>query len=73
MYYSNEAKKKARAERTLLALIFTALGLSIGAAIALIFAPMDGEETRHELSHQAEKARDRIENYSEHAKNSILS
>lgn len=73
MYYSNEAKKQARAERTLLALVFTALGLSIGAAIALIFAPMEGEEMRNELSQTADKARNTIENYSDQAKSSILS
>jgi len=72
MYYSNEAKKQARAERTLLALVFTALGLSIGAAIALLFAPTDGENFRSELSDQADKARGTIEDYSEQAKKSIL-
>jgi len=73
MYYSNEARKKARAQRTLLALIFTALGLSIGAAIALLFAPMDGDEMRDELANKAGKARDNIEDYSNQAKNSVLS
>ena len=72
MYYSKEAKKKARTQRTLLALIFTALGLSIGAAIALLFAPMEGDEMRDELAHKAGKARDQIEEYSDHAKKSVL-
>jgi len=61
MYYSNEAKKQARTERTLLALIFTALGLSIGAAISLIFAPMQGEELREELAQKANRARNSVE------------
>ena len=73
MYYSTEAEKQARAERTLLALVFTTLGLSIGAAIALMFAPMEGGKLRNELAHQADKARDSIENYSDKAKNSVLS
>jgi len=72
MYYSNEAKKQARSERTLLALIFTALGLSIGAAISLIFAPMQGEELRDELAHRANSARNSVEDYSEQAKKVIL-
>lgn len=72
MYYSNEAKKQARTERTLLALIFTALGLSIGAAISLIFAPMQGEELREELAQKANRARNSVEDYSEEAKKVIL-
>ena len=73
MYYSNEAKQQARRERTLLALIFTALGLSIGAAIALLFAPMEGEELRDELTQQADKARNTVEDYGDQAKKAILS
>lgn len=72
MYYSNEAKQRARAERTFLALLFTGLGLSIGAAIALMFAPMRGDEFREELTQQASKARDNIEEYGEHAHKAIL-
>lgn len=72
MYYSNEAKKRARTQRTLLALIFTALGLSIGAAIALLFAPMEGDEMRNELADKANKARHNIEAYSDHAKNAVM-
>ncbi len=72
MYYSKEAKKKARMQRTALALIFTALGLSIGAAIALLFAPMEGDEMRHELADKADKARQNIEEYSDNAKKAVL-
>lgn len=72
MYYSNEAKKRARTQRTLLALIFTALGLSIGAAIALLFAPMEGDEMRNELADKAGKARHNIEEYSDQAKKAVM-
>ena len=46
MYYSKEAEQRAQAERTFLAILFTGLGLSIGAALALLFAPVKGEQLR---------------------------
>lgn len=71
IYYSNEAKNKARNERAMIAIVFTALGLSIGAALSLLFAPMQGDEMRDELVQKASMARDNIEDYSEQAKKAI--
>lgn len=72
MYYSHEAKQKAQRERTFLALLFTGLGLSIGAALALLFAPIKGDELREELSEHVNKARENVEDYGDQAKKAIL-
>ena len=72
MYYSKEAEKRAQTERGFIALLFLGLGLSVGAAIALIFAPMRGDELRDELNQQVGKARDSIEDYGDKAHKAIL-
>ena len=72
MYYSKEAEQRAHAERTFLALLFTGLGLSIGAALALLFAPTDGNRLREELADHANKARENIEDYRDQAQKAIL-
>lgn len=48
-YYSKQAQNQVEREKLLLALIATMCGVGIGAIIALIFAPQDGEETRNQL------------------------
>jgi len=58
IYYSREAEMKAQQERLTFALILMALGLGLGAVIALIFAPQSGKITRKVLSEQAEQAYD---------------
>jgi gas vesicle protein len=35
-------------------------GVSIGATLAILFAPQSGEETRRYLGHQARKGRDKL-------------
>ena len=50
IYYSEEAAQVARRQTTLAVILFTAFGLGIGAALALLFAPSKGEEIRHNLS-----------------------
>jgi len=70
-YYSEEAKQRAQAERTFLALLFTGLGLSIGAALALLFAPMDGDKLRDELKDHASDARHKFDDYGEQAKKAL--
>ena len=54
VYYSREAEEQAKRERTLLTLLFMALGVSIGAVVALMFAPRRGEELRSGLTHVLE-------------------
>lgn len=52
IYYSNEARERARREQTLLALIAVALGTGVGALVMLMLAPRSGEETRRTLGDQ---------------------
>lgn len=61
MYYSEEARQRAYSERTTMAIIFLVLGLSIGAAIALLFAPQSGSDSREQLSRNASHLRDEAE------------
>ncbi len=56
VYYSKEAEERALRERTVVALIVLGLGLGFGAALALLFAPRSGDETRHEIASQANYA-----------------
>jgi len=50
IYYSREAELRANRDKALLTLLFLAMGLGIGAALALLFAPRSGEQTRVELA-----------------------
>jgi len=54
IYYSRDAELQANRDKTLMAVVLMAIGLGIGAALALLFAPASGEETRHEISHKFE-------------------
>lgn len=51
VYYSRDAELRAQRERASAVIIFMALGLGIGAVLALMFAPKRGEEVRSELAH----------------------
>ncbi len=60
-YYSEDARRRAQTERSMIAAVSLALGVAIGTVIALLFAPEDGEtirstiaETAEELGHKAE-------------------
>jgi gas vesicle protein len=48
-FYSREAEERVRRQQTVAVLLFLAFGIGIGAAIALLFAPESGEETRKDL------------------------
>lgn len=52
IYYSNEAARRAMAQRNLLALVAAGLGLALGAVIALVLAPRSGEQTRRLFGEQ---------------------
>lgn len=53
-YYSYEAEQQAKREQAISALVFLALGLGMGAVMALLFAPKSGDKARQELMSTAE-------------------
>jgi gas vesicle protein len=55
IYYSNEAARRAMAQRTVLALIAAVLGIVFGALLALAFAPQAGDKTRRQLGDEVQK------------------
>ena len=59
-YYSREAEDRANQERAVTTLLLVALGLGIGAVLALMFAPSSGKETRGELAHEVEERFDPV-------------
>lgn len=61
-YYSEEARNRAQAERVRFAIFCIGIGVSIGAALALLFAPQEGEEVRERITEQAQDFRDDVEN-----------
>jgi gas vesicle protein len=55
-YYSREAEERAARDKGIATLLFLALGLGIGTALALLFAPTSGKKAREEISNVAEDA-----------------
>ena len=49
VYYSREAESQATRERNTAILAFFAIGIMVGTALALLFAPRSGERTRAEI------------------------
>lgn len=68
IYYSEEAKHRAERRRTTTALAFMLLGAGIGAVLAMLFAPEEGEELRGEISN---RVGDQVDNGLETANNAI--
>lgn len=64
-YYSHEAEVRAARDRALLTVICILLGLGMGTAMALLFAPTAGKKTREDLRRQVEEGvqsgRERVE------------
>ncbi len=54
-YYSEEAERRAKRDQLVIVGVFLALGLSIGTAIAMLFAPQSGNETRRQIAENVEK------------------
>jgi hypothetical protein len=54
IYYSREAEMRAQQERVTAILVFLAFGVVIGSAIALLFAPQSGQNTRQRIAHSLE-------------------
>lgn len=50
IYYSEEAKTYARRQNILFMMFALGVGLTIGAFLALLFAPAKGENTREEIA-----------------------
>jgi gas vesicle protein len=50
IYYSREAEMQAMRERAIAIGVFMAMGLGIGAVLALMFAPKSGNQVRKELA-----------------------
>ena len=55
VYYSREAEVRARREAIRLTLICLGLGLSIGAGLALLYAPASGKKIRQDLAKTMEE------------------
>ncbi len=53
-YYSREAEMQANREQLGTTLLFIAVGLGIGAILALLFAPVSGKDFRDDISHTIE-------------------
>lgn len=62
IYYSREAEIRAQQERTMMIVTFLLLGLGIGAALALLFAPQRGEQTRRDIRRAFDDDTDALEN-----------
>ena len=58
IYYSREAETQALRERTAAIFVFFVIGITVGTALALLFAPRSGEKTRAELSDALEQSFD---------------
>jgi len=54
IYYSRDAELQATRDKTVMAVILMAIGLGVGAALALLFAPAAGSEIRHDIAHKFE-------------------
>jgi len=55
IYYNREAEMQAMREKTIMAVVLTAVGLAIGAIFALLFAPAAGTQTREDIAHTFEE------------------
>lgn len=49
-YYSHDAEMRAVRDRTILILFFLMFGLVFGSAMAILFAPATGKQTRDDLA-----------------------
>jgi gas vesicle protein len=55
IYYSHEAETKAMRRMTLWTVFLLVLGLSVGAMVALLYAPKEGEKMRRQLAKNIEE------------------
>jgi gas vesicle protein len=50
IYYSKEAEEQASREKAIAVMLFLAVGLGVGAVLALLFAPKSGQKTREDIA-----------------------
>ena len=50
LYYSEEAEQLVKRQQAMAVILFTTVGLTIGAVLALLLAPKSGDQIRRELS-----------------------
>ena len=55
IYYSHDAETHARRVIAAFTIVALALGLGIGAILALLFAPASGKQVRHDLAQSIEE------------------
>ncbi|MFW5692307.1 MAG: YtxH domain-containing protein [Chloroflexota bacterium] len=66
IYYSEAARRRAQRQQLVLTLAVAGLSLSIGAIIALLFAPEAGEDVRQEVRDRLNEILDRYGEASQH-------
>lgn len=66
MYYSQEAEQRARREKLMLVLLSTGLSVTIGALIAMLFAPQTGDKFREQIGETIGRGRELAENAGDH-------
>lgn len=66
MYYSHEAEVRANRQRVVLAMVVAGLGIGLGAALALLFAPQSGDKTRALIGDQVDHMVSQGQNTSNH-------
>lgn len=71
MYYSKMAEERAQQQRFTLALMVMILGITVGTAIALLFAPKSGEQVRRDLASGAEKAVENLQHEVDRLRNEL--
>jgi gas vesicle protein len=58
IYYSREAEMQAMRDRNVAMLAVLVIGVTIGTALALLFAPRSGEKTRAQITEALEQGFD---------------
>lgn len=66
-YYSREAEERAKRQRALTAGLFLLVGAGIGAILALLYAPNEGEEVRGEITDRVGSQMDNGREAAQHA------
>jgi len=55
VYYSHDAETQVKREMAALTVLALALGMGIGALLALLFTPFSGKKARHEIAQSMEE------------------
>jgi gas vesicle protein len=71
IYYSNQARLIVQRRTILVALAMLGLGFGLGAILALLFAPAEGEELREQITSALEEGFQRGQSAAEDAANEL--